>query len=115
VTADELAWLRQDLSATTQPVKMVFLHHPPFDPDGTDHIMAFGNDEFMKLMVDEGVKYVFAGHIHAYAQGERDGVLYTITGGGGAPLYKTGHPQAFYHWLRIRVHGEQVSIEVVKV
>jgi len=115
VTANELAWLRDDLSTTKQPVKMVFLHHPPFDPDGTNHIMAFGNEAFMALMAEEGVDYVFAGHIHAFGQAERDGVVYTITGGGGAPLYTAGHPLAFYHYVRVTVRAEQVTIEAIKV
>jgi len=115
VTASELAWLRDDLGASKQPVKMVFLHHPPFDPDGSDHIMAFGNEPFMALMAEQEVRYVFAGHIHAFGQTERDGVVYTITGGGGAPLYTDGHPQAFYHYVRVTVRAEQVTIEAIKV
>jgi len=115
VTANELAWLRDDLSATKQPVKMVFLHHPPFDPDGSDHIMAFGNEPFLALMAEQGVDYVFAGHIHAFSQAERDGVVYTITGGGGAALYSAGHPLAFYHYLRVTVRAEQVTVEAIKV
>jgi 3',5'-cyclic AMP phosphodiesterase CpdA len=115
ISAGELAWLRDDLSATEQPVKMVVLHHPPFDPDGTDHIMAYGNDPFMDLMVEQGVDYVFAGHIHAYAQAERDGVVYTITGGAGAPLYSQGHPEAYHHYLHVTVQDEEVGIEVVKI
>jgi predicted phosphodiesterase len=115
INAAELAWLRDDLSATDQPVKLVFLHHPPFDPDGTDHIMAYGNESFMALMAEEGVDYVFAGHIHAYARAERDGVVYIYTGGGGAPLYSGDHPQAFYHYLRVKVTGDQVEVDVVKI
>jgi Icc protein len=115
ITRGELTWLRDDLSATDQPVKMVFLHHPPFDPDGTDHIMAFGNNQFMNLMVEQAVDYVFAGHIHAYAQEERDGVIYTITGGAGAPLYATDHPHAFHHYLRVTVQGEDIAIEIVRI
>jgi predicted phosphodiesterase len=115
ITAKELAWLRDDLSATTQPLKIVVLHHPPFDPDGTDHIMAFGNEDFMDLMVAQDVDHVFAGHIHAFAQEERDGVVYTITGGAGAPLYGRDHPEAYHHYLRVTVEGEEVIMEVVKV
>jgi predicted phosphodiesterase len=115
ISADELAWLRDDLGTTNQPIKMVVLHHPPFDPDGTDHIMAFGNAGFMDLMVEQEVDYVFAGHIHAYAQEERDGVVYVITGGAGAPLYRTGHPEAYHHYLRVTVVGETVEIEVIRV
>jgi predicted phosphodiesterase len=115
ITAAELAWLRGDLSVTPQPVKMVVLHHPPFDPDGTDHIMAFGNEAFMALMAEMRVHTVFAGHIHAYARGERDGVQYVITGGAGAPIYTEDHPQSFHHYLRVTVQGEDVTIEIVQV
>jgi predicted phosphodiesterase len=115
ISASELDWLRDDLSGTKQPIKMVFLHHPPFDPDGTDHIMAYGNEPFMELMAEADVDYVFAGHIHAYAQEERDGVVYTITGGAGAPLYGEEHPQAFHHYLSVTVQGEHVAIEVVEI
>jgi hypothetical protein len=115
ISSAELAWLRDDLRRSQQPVKMVFLHHPPFDPDGTDHIMAFGNEPFMGLMIEQDVGYVFAGHIHAYAQQERDGVLYIITGGAGAPLYGTQHSQSFHHYVRIAVQGLDVAIQVVRV
>lgn len=115
ISAGELAWLRDDLSATDQPVKMVFLHHPPFDPDGSDHIMAYGNEQFMALMAEMGVDYVIAGHIHAYARAEHDGVVYLYTGGAGAPLYSQDHPQAFHHYLRVTVQGTDATIEVVEV
>jgi 3',5'-cyclic AMP phosphodiesterase CpdA len=115
IGAAELQWLRQDLSTTDRPVKMVFLHHPPFDPDGTDHIMAYGNQAFMDLMVEMAVDYVFAGHIHAYARQKRDGVVYLITGGAGAPLYGGDHPLAFHHFLRVDVMGRAVMVDVVEL
>jgi 3',5'-cyclic AMP phosphodiesterase CpdA len=115
ISAGELAWLRADLSTTSQPVKMVFLHHPPFDPDGTDHIMAYGNEPFMELMAEQAVDYVFAGHIHAYAREARDGVEYVITGGAGAPLYSKDHPQSFHHYLEVTVQGEEVMVEIVRI
>jgi acid phosphatase type 7 len=113
--AAEMAWLRDDLAATDRPLKMVFMHHPPFDPDGTDHIMAYGNEAVMELMVDMGVDFVFAGHIHAYAQGERAGVAYYITGGAGAPLYTSGHAQAVHHYLLVTVRGLDVTVEMIQV
>ena len=115
IGAGELAWLREELSASTQPIKVVVLHHPPFDPDGTDHIMAYGNGAFMTLMAEQEVDYVFAGHIHAYAREERDGVTYIITGGAGAPLYSSEHPQAFHHFLRVVVQDGEVTVAVVEV
>lgn len=115
INSRELAWLEADLVATDQPLKMVFLHHPPFDPDGSDHIMVYGNEKFMALMEKHNVSYVFAGHIHAYVEGFRNGVGYIITGGAGAPLYGAEHPQAFYHYILVTINGTQVSTEVVKI
>jgi 3',5'-cyclic AMP phosphodiesterase CpdA len=107
--------LEADLSSTDQPLKVVFLHHPPFDPDGTDHIMLHGNEKFMALVEEYDVSHVFTGHIHAYVEGLRNDVRYIITGGGGAPLYITGHPNAFYHYVRVTVSGANVITEVVKI
>lgn len=115
MTAAGLDWLRQDLSATSQPVKIVVLHHPPFDPDGGDHVMAFGKKKFMSLVAELDVDYVFTGHIHAYARGERDGVQYVVTGGAGRTLYYDGHPQAVNHYLLVTVQGESITVELVKV
>ncbi len=111
----ELAWLDQDLAATKKPVKIVALHYPPWDPGGTQYVMHSGNAEFMALMEKHQVRYVLAGHIHAYDQGTRNGITYVITGGGGAPLSPTSTRPAFYHYLRVKVRSDKIDIEVVKV
>jgi len=113
--APELAWLEADLAATRQPVKMVFLHHPPFDPHGGDHILGRGAAELMALAVKYQVRYVIAGHIHGYAREVRDGVIYLISGGAGAPLYYPPDDGGFYHYVRLTVNGTDVSEEVVKI
>jgi 3',5'-cyclic AMP phosphodiesterase CpdA len=115
VNTPELTWLEEQLLASEQPLTFVILHHPPYDPDGTDYTMEWGNERFMALMEKYGVDIVFAGHIHAYTAGERNGVRYIVTGGGGAPLYGGEHPQAFYHYVRVEVIGKQVHTEVVKI
>jgi len=111
----ELAWLASDLDTTDQPIKVVALHYPPFDPAGTGHIMQTGNDDLMDLMREKGVRIVFAGHIHTYDQAERDGVRYIITGGAGAPLYATGNRPAYYHYVRATVEEEEITTEVVRI
>ncbi len=83
----------------------------PFDPDATGHIMAYGNESFMKLTVGQEVDYVFAGHIHAWAREERDGVTCVIAGGAGAPLYSSEPPLAFPHYLLATVHTGDVKVE----
>lgn len=111
LSGSELSWLEADLAASDQPLKMVFLHHPPFDPRGSDSIFHGGNDQFMALMEGHGVSYVFAGHIHAYAEETRNGVHYIISGGAGAPI----DPDSFYHYVRVDVDGTEVNTEVVKI
>lgn len=111
----ELHWIDQDLAATGRPVKLVFVHYPPFDPAGSDHILYSGNDEFMALIQKHDVDYVFSGHIHAYGQAMRNGTMYVISGGAGAPLRQWDQPGAFYHYVQVTVDGNQVRTEVVKV
>ncbi len=111
LSTSELSWLEADLAASDRLLKMVFLHHPPFDPRGNDSIFHGGNDRFMALMEQYGVSYVFAGHIHAYAEETRNGVHYIISGGAGAPI----SPDNFYHYVRVTVDGADVSTEVVKI
>lgn len=111
----QLEWLDRDLAATDQPVKMVAIHYPPIDPDGSADILYSGREEFLSLMVKHEVAYVFSGHIHAYSQTEQDGTTYVITAGAGAPLYTEGHPNAFYHYVQVWVEGTRVRTEVVRI
>ncbi len=112
LTAEESAWLEADLAGTQQPVKIVALHYPPFDPRGSDDIMTRGNETFLSLMKKYGVQYVFAGHIHAYDQVSRDGVIYIISGGGGAPLHRSEEQGGFYHYVQVTVDGTDVRTAV---
>ena len=115
MTSEELAWLRTDLAASEQPVKMVFLHYSPFDPASSADIMRSGNEEFMALMGEQGVDYVFAGHIQGYHTEERNGVHYIITGGSGVPLDQESEQGGFQHYVRVTVRGTEVTREVVPV
>jgi len=111
-----LDWLEKDLAATRKSVRMIGLHYPPFDPDGTDHILHMGNERLMDIARRFQVNYVWAAHIHAFEHARRDGTEYIITGGCGAPLYAGAHPQgAYHHYIRVSVHGEHVDWQVVRL
>ena len=112
LTAEDTAWLDANLAATQKPVKIVATHYPPFDPRGSDAVMTRGNEAFLLLMRQRGVKYVFAANIHAYDQSTRDGVIYVISGGGGAPLTRSEADGGFYHYVRVSVNGVDVQTEV---
>ena len=118
LSPQQLEWLDADLAPrSSSALTMVFVHHPPFDPVGGDHIMGYSREAFMARMQAYGVDYVFAGHIHSYDYELRNGTHYYITGGAGAPLY--GHPQreAFYHYLRVSVSPTppRVQVELVRL
>ena len=63
-----------------------------------------GAAEFDELVSNNGVAAVFMGHIHTFWAGDRRGVRYIITGGGGSPLYPMppGYPRLrFAHFLSV--------------
>lgn len=106
----ELAeWLKNDLSTTKQPWKIVMFHHPPFHSSNKHK-----EDKMMraaaKIFEDAKVDLVLAGHVHNYQRSkplrlvgdekfeldtqfdgskvkQAKGPIYLVEGAGGAPLY----------------------------
>jgi hypothetical protein len=92
--ADDIAYLRRELSKSPIGHKFVFIHIPPtYFEDGVVTVskrrgfVKFGN-EFETLMAEQRVDEVFMGHIHGYATKMIGSVRYTLTAGAGAPLSK---------------------------
>jgi serine/threonine-protein phosphatase CPPED1 len=109
-------WLENELKQS-QPYKtrLVFLHTPLFDPRGADKhhcLPEAAGRRLAALLRKYHVTHIFAGHIHSYFTGNWDGVPYTITAGGGAPLYGTDPKHFFYHYLKVTLQGDEVQIEV---
>ena len=107
-------WLEQDLAANRQAAHIfVFTHHPLFPKTANAGFANAANrDDIHRLFVKHGVKHVFSGHEHLFAQSTHDGINYIVSGGGGAP--STGSPVdgAFQHYLLLTVDGEKVSFSV---
>lgn len=97
---------------------IVFMHVPPFCPDGSfDKYTLSGEKQdkrFVDLMKKYGVKSVFSGHVHGYMEGKRAGVQYYVSGGGGAYLHILGPEGGYYHFLLIDIEGENIKVKVVK-
>ncbi len=110
-------WLKGILD--TKKTKLVFIHKPLFDPTGTypAHVMTpwTENKELEKLLVKERVSYLFAGHIHGYGREEKDGVIYVVTAGAGAPLYLPSFGGGYFHYVKVTVDGSKITDEVVKI
>lgn len=87
--SEQYAWLDADLSAAASNPDIEhifgFYHRPPFS-SGWHGSEGLPMEECLHpLCVRHGVEIVFNGHDHDYERSTVDGILYIITGGGGAP------------------------------
>ncbi|NQT30135.1 MAG: metallophosphoesterase [Candidatus Saganbacteria bacterium] len=116
-TAEQFNWLKKDLANAKSKNIFVFMHRPTFDPTEiyAGYVMSGKKtvEELMYLFGKYGVDYVFAGHLHGYARAKRDGVVYVVTAGGGAPLYLPRAFGGFYHYVKITVDKNKIRDEVV--
>lgn len=107
----QLAWIRNQLSANkTARMLFVFMHEPLWaqDPKGWEPV-----HQLLKAY-PAVTKDVFAGHWHVYTEyPERDGVRYTITGGGGAEIGDQPRKGDFHHFLFVQVKGDHASWSVI--
>jgi 3',5'-cyclic AMP phosphodiesterase CpdA len=112
-------WLEKDLAATPAQHVFVYSHLPPYS------IGLHGSNKGVRQTLcpllekhKKKVRVVFNGHDHLYYRTERNGILYVVTGGGGAPLYQTWHVdeaqkgdahRVFHHYLLVTVNGVEVT------
>lgn len=69
-----------------QPV-VVVVHQPPFSC-GHHGPTPYIRDRWVPLFEQHGVEVVLSGHDHTYQRHHRGEVVYVVTGGGGAGLYR---------------------------
>ncbi len=128
IVGEQLTWLTSDLEHHAAKARfiLVFMHKTPF-PQGhyAGHNLV-NADEIHKLFVKNNVDAVFAGDEHQYYYYMQDGVPYIVSAGGGAPLYKGGIGEGFYHFLLVEildgmlrvhvldVHGREIQTEIIK-
>jgi hypothetical protein len=95
--SEQSAWVAKQLDGLPRGTKYVFvsLHHPPMaDPiEGDSSHDVRPNEDALAQQLEAAAKrttakiIVIAGHIHAYERFERGGVVYLVSGGGGAKPY----------------------------
>jgi len=86
--SDQAHWLEPRLRAASEPFKMVFLHHAPYDSSshhGPTGAMQWPFREW-------GATVVLAGHDHVYERLGIGGLTYLVNGLGGRDTYPFGAP-----------------------
>lgn len=112
----DLQWLEADLALTTQPLKFVFAHVPPFLlREGNQDEIRAGASAFTGLMARNRVAYVFSGDLHAFRRFSQDGVNYIISGGAGSPLHLPPALGGYYHFVRVTVENATATDEIIRV
>lgn len=87
--SEQRLWLEADLEAAREsPWTFVFFHHPPYTASSGHSDDARVQADLVPLFEAGGVDAVFSGHTHAYERYSRRGIVYIVTGGGGAPLHR---------------------------
>ncbi len=117
-------WLISDLStaSTDTSIDWIFvtLHRPPYSSGNHGSQMDVRN-AWCPLFETYGVDIVFAGHDHSYERTVPiNGVIYIVTGGGGAPLYDvdssswTACSEKTYHFCLIDITGKKLFMKAIK-
>lgn len=118
---EQFSWLLKDLQSAANinaAFTFVFFHAPVFPPHGdTSQVL----EELLHPVFSKyGVDMVFNG-THTFSRAEKDGVVYYISGGGGAELFKNpiiDRPEikeTFYllHHLRVAINYPVITIEAI--
>ena len=107
-------WLRSQLRSARNRFTLVALHHAPHSsgPHGHQHWdgtpgewpIDQGRRFLVPLFEMYDVDIVLCGHDHLYERSEKDGVVYIVTGGGGAPPYKVDSVSNPYQQAAVSIH-----------
>ena len=133
--SEQIAWVSQQLAGLPATARFVLLnlHHPPvvdFQPDGDDSHNGRPNEAALATLLAAApqksrVRFVvMAGHIHNYERFYQDGIVYLVSGGGGAKprpvereskdLYQDrGFPN--YHYVKLAVNAAKLQGAMIRV
>lgn len=122
------AWLARELERRAAGWTFAFFHHPPYSSGKHGSHLAI-REAWGPLFERARVAVVFSGHDHTYERtrpirdfaAEGPGVVYVVSGGGGADLYPVGrnpwtaHAASLHHVVRVAVRGCRLELAAVAV
>jgi 3',5'-cyclic AMP phosphodiesterase CpdA len=119
-TADEAqtTWLERTLSETTQPWRIVLVHHPPYSAgyQGSSHDVR---DRFGPLFERYGVQLVLSGHDHDYQRSRPIGGVTYVVSGGASETRRTGRASftafsaSWHHFVTVDVFADRLVVRAV--
>jgi len=132
--SEQAEWINEQLASLPPSVRFVFfnLHHPPVadlipeisvNPARPNEVALA---EFLRTASrGKGVRFiVVAAHIHNYERFQRDGIVYLVSGGGGAkPGVVRRGPDDFYqdssfpnyHYVKFVLRENQIEAEMIRL
>ena len=131
--SEQAAWIKAQLASLPSSVQFVFLnmHHPPVvdvqakpDDDHNPRPNEIALADLLKTASKNGRFVVCAGHIHNYERFLQDGVVYLVSGGGGAKpkpvvrelkdLYRDADfPN--YHYVKFVLGANHLDVDMIRV
>ena len=129
----QAAWIKAQLASLPSSVQFVFLnmHHPPvadvqgiLDDDHNPRPNEIALADFLRTARKDVRFVVCAGHIHNYERFLQDGVVYLVSGGGGAkpkPVVRemkdqyrdTDFPN--YHYVKLVLGPRHLDVDMIRV
>ncbi len=124
-------WLARKLDNLPSDVDFVFLmfHHPPYTSSSDEKKYGGGHsarstERALAAMLEQRQAHarvrfvVFSGHVHNYERHEHGGVLYFVSGGGGAHAYPIERApedpfrseEINYHYLLVEVDHQALKV-----
>lgn len=133
--SEQRAWLEEQIAGLSAQVRLVviFLHHPPVADIETGELANHNprpNEislaDYLGTMAPQSKArfFVSAGHTHNYERLAQDGIVYLVSGGGGASPYPVvrgprdlygGADFPNYHYVRLELRGNKVTGEMYRL
>ncbi len=120
--SDQYKWLSDDLAGVESNARFIVAvsHHPVFATGYHQEDEKNFKSEIVPLFEKMSVDIVFSGHNHSYERSIYNGIVYIVTGGGGAPLYDQSRtsPNSLlylkeYHFCLLVVEGNHLTVDVL--
>ena len=136
VSGPQGEWLRSQLNHVPEETDFVFFvfHHPCYTSSSDEKTFGGGHsarspERALAQVLEDRQKHsraryvVFNSHVHNYERHEHNGVLYFVTGGGGAHAYPISRkpddlyrdPGINYHYLLAEVDHNRLTITMNKL